>query len=289
MNTLTTIKSCYPDIPPAERGIADYILEKPEEIYKLNIKELAARVNVSLPTVFRFTRRLGFQGFKDFKVALIRDISVGLYVSPDAMDSGSIPGVARGMFENEIANLRETLSNIDYPALRKTVSAIRKARRILLFAVSSSVPIAFDFYWKLCLAGFSCFHHTDVYIQKMTARNATATDLALGVSFSGDTPEVVECLRIARENGARTVCLTSFLNSAITRQADIRLFTAPVKAVHQKIDIPSRMAQIAILDVIYMLLLLRDGERLAVNVSRTEEELLKSRALLKGRGQRRKT
>jgi RpiR family transcriptional regulator, carbohydrate utilization regulator len=277
LNTLTTIKSCYPDIPPAERGIADYILEKPEEIYKLNIKELAAQANVSLPTVFRFTRRLGFQGFKDFKVALIRDISVGLYLSPDAMDSGSAEGVAHGMFENEIANLRETLANVDYAAMRKTVAAIGKARRVLIFAVSSSVPIAFDFYWKLCLAGFTCFHHTDVYIQKMTARNATSTDVALGVSFSGDTREVVECLKVAQENGARTVCLTSFINSSITQFADIKLFTAPVKSLHQKLDIPSRMAQIAILDVIYMLVLLKGGERMGVNISKTEEELLKSR------------
>jgi len=277
MNTLTMIKSCYPDITPAERGIADYILEKPEQIYKLNIKELAARVKVSLPTVFRFTRRLGFQGFKDFKVALIRDISVGLYLSPDAMDSGSVEGVAHGMFENEIANLRETLANVDYASIRKAVTAIGKARRILLFAVSSSVPIAFDFYWKLCLAGFTCFHHTDVYIQKMTARNATPADLAIGVSFSGDSREVVECMRAAKENGARTICLTSFINSSITRFADIKLFTAPVKSLHQKIDIPSRMAQIAILDVVYMLVLLKGGERLGVNISKTEEELLKGR------------
>jgi RpiR family carbohydrate utilization transcriptional regulator len=271
------IKSFYPDATPAERRIADYILERPEEIYKLNIKELGARAKVSLPTAFRFTRRLGFQGFKDFKVALIRDISVGLYLSPDAMDSGSVEGVAHGVFENEIANLRETLSSIDYTAIRKTVTAIGKARRILLFAVSSSVPIAFDFYWKLCLAGFTCFHQTDVYVQKMTARNATPADLAIGVSFSGDTREVVECLRIAQENGARTVCLTSFINSSITQFADIKLFTAPVKSLQQKIDIPSRMAQIAILDVIYMLVLLKDGERLGVNISKTEEELLKGR------------
>ena len=271
------IKSSYPDTPPAERGIADYILEKPEEIYKLNIKDLAARARVSLPTVFRFARRLGFEGFKDFKVALIRDISLGMYLSPDAMDSGSAEGVARGVFENEITNLRETLASVDYAAIRKTAAAIGKARRVLIFAVSSSVPIAFDFYWKLCLAGFTCFHNTDLYIQRMTARNATSTDLALGVSFSGDTREVVECLKVARENGARTVCLTSFINSSITRFADIRLFTAPVKSLHQKLDIPSRMAQIAILDVIYMLVLLKGGERLGVNISKAEEELLKGR------------
>ncbi len=277
LNTLTSIRSLYPDITAAEKRIADFILEKPEEFYKFTIKDLASRTRVSLPTVFRFARRLGFEGFKDFKVALIRDVGVGLYVLPDAMDGGSVEGVAHGVFEQEIVNLRETLSNIEYPAIEKTVAAIRKARRILLFAVSSSVPIAFDFYWKLSLAGFDCFHNTDVFIQKMTARNSRRGDLAFGISFSGRTREVVECLKIARENGTRTVCLTTFLNSPITQFADIKLFTAPVKTLFQKIDIPSRMAQMAILDVVYVHLLLTDSERLTLNISRAEEELIKHR------------
>jgi DNA-binding MurR/RpiR family transcriptional regulator len=277
LNTLTTIKSLYPDITAAERGIADFILEKPEEIYRLNIKDLAARTRVSIPTVFRFARRLGFQGFKDFKVALIREIGVGMYVSPEEWDGQSTRGVAHGVFEKEIANLRETLSNIDYRAVERAVSAIRKARRVLLFSVSSSVPVAFDFYWKLSLAGFHCFHHTDVFIQKMTASNSGAGDLAVGISFSGRSREVVECLGICRENGVPTLCLTTFFNSPITQVADIKLFTAPVKSLYQKIDIPSRTAQIAVLDVIYVLLLLRDSSRLVVNVSRAEEQLLKNR------------
>jgi RpiR family carbohydrate utilization transcriptional regulator len=277
VNTLTRIKSCYPDITAAERGIADYILERPEEIYRLKIKELAVRAKVSLPTVFRFTRRLGFQGFKDFKVALIRDISIGMYVSPEEWDGRSTPGVARGVFEKEIANLRETLSSLDHEAMERTVAAIRKARRVLLFAVSSSVPVAFDFYWKLSLAGFHCFHQTDVFVQKMVAANSGAGDLALGISFSGRSREIVECLRLCRENGVPTICLTTFLNSPITQVADLKLFTAPVKTLYQKIDIHSRTAQIAVLDAIYVLLLLQDSGRLAVNVSRAEEELLKNR------------
>jgi DNA-binding MurR/RpiR family transcriptional regulator len=139
------------------------------------------------------------------------------------------------------------------------------------------VPIAFDFYWKLSLAGFDCFHHTDVFIQRMTARNSRRGDLALGISFSGQTREVVECLKIARENGIRTACLTTFINSPLTQYADIKLFTAPVKTLFQKIDIPSRMAQMAILDVVYVHLLLTDSDRPALNISRAEEELIRHR------------
>jgi DNA-binding MurR/RpiR family transcriptional regulator len=58
LNTLTAIKSIYPETTSPEKSIANFILEKPEEIYRLNIQELAARSGVSLPTVFRFAKRL---------------------------------------------------------------------------------------------------------------------------------------------------------------------------------------------------------------------------------------
>jgi DNA-binding MurR/RpiR family transcriptional regulator len=77
INSLTKIKSLYPDITNSEKNIAEFILNNPEEIYNLTIKELAQKTNVTIPTVFRFAQRLGFNGFKDFKVELIKDISVG--------------------------------------------------------------------------------------------------------------------------------------------------------------------------------------------------------------------
>jgi RpiR family carbohydrate utilization transcriptional regulator len=278
LNTLTRIKSLYPDISTAERSVADYILGKPEEIYRLNIKQLASKSAVSLPTVHRFARRLGFEGFKDFKVALIRDIGVGLYFSPDDIDQNSTKGIASSLFDKEVSNLRETLANLDYRALEQAAEALGSADRILFFAVSSSVPTAMDFYWKFTMAGFSCFHSPDIYTQTIAATGSRKNDVAVGISFSGGSREVVDCMRIAKQNGSSTVCITTFVNSPITRYSGIRLFTAPVKALYQKIDLPSKISHTAILDVVYLLVLLRDKSRASKYISRAEEELLSHRS-----------
>lgn len=277
LNTLTRIKSLYPDITAAEKDIADFILNKPEEIYRLTIKDIASRTSVSLPTVFRFTQRLGFEGFKDFKVALIRDIGLGLYFSPEDISEESIEGITAGVFENEIASLRETHANIDYQAVEKAVDAIIQADRLLFFAVSSSIPIALDFNWKFSLAGFSCFQNPDLFTQEMVSKTSRKKDVAIGISFSGETREVVQCVENAGKNGTTTICVTSFINSPITKISDIHLFTAPVKTVYQKIDLPSRIALIAILDVVYVLVVLKDSKKASQNISKSEEALLSHR------------
>lgn len=277
INSLTKIKSLYPDMTQSERAIADYILRNPEEIYRLTIQDIAQKTGVSLPTVFRFSRRLGFEGYKDFKVELIRDIGVGFHISPEGMEDESIEGITKIVFEKEIKNLQETLANINYSEIKNAVDRIIHSKKLLFFAVSSSLPVAFDFYWKFTLAGFNCFYNSDIYTQKIISIQCKKTDVAFGISFSGESREVVDCLKNAKMNGARTICVTTFIESSITKYSDIKLFTAPVHSLYQKIDLPSKISQMVILDVLYLLVVLQDRERVAKSISKSEEELLRHR------------
>ena len=130
INLLTKIKSLYPNITDSEKNIADLVLNNPEDIYTLSIKDIARKSKVSLPTVFRFAQRLGFNGFKDFKVELIKDISVGFHISPEGIQDGSIEAVIKKVFEKEITNLKETLSNIDISAIKEAAEVIFHSNRI---------------------------------------------------------------------------------------------------------------------------------------------------------------
>jgi DNA-binding MurR/RpiR family transcriptional regulator len=277
INSLTKIKSLYPDMTQTDQQIADYILNNSEEVFKITIQTLAEKTMVSLPSVNRFAKRLGFKGFKDFKIELIKDIGVSFYISPEGMDVESVEGVTRNVFEKQILNLQETLANIDYDGIRSCVDAVVQAKRLLFFAVSSSIPVSLDFSWKFSLAGFTCLYNPDVYTQKVNAIQSRRSDVAFGISFSGESGEVVDSLRIAQENGAKTICVTTFIESSITAYADIKLFTAPVSAHYQKIDLPSKLAQTAIMDVLYLLVVMRNREQYSKVISRSEEELLKHR------------
>lgn len=277
MNTLTLIKSLYPEMTESEKGIADFILGKPEQLFQMNIQDLAAAADVSIPTVTRFSKRLDFEGFKDFKISLVRDISVGFHFQPDTLSDESVEKMTRSLFEKEISIFRETMESLDYKAIERAAQALLKADRILLFSVSSSNPATLDCLWKLSMAGFTCIHSEDVYTQEMIARNSGKKDAALCISFSGRSKEVVDCMRTAYENGAATICITSFMDSPVTKFSKIKLFSAPVAAAYQQIDLPSKLSHMIIFDAVYLYIILKGGEAVANNINKNEANLLKHR------------
>ncbi len=281
ISCLTKIKTLYPEMTDSEKSIADFILNHPEEIYSLKISNLARETGVSLPTVFRFTRTLGYDGFKDFKVNLVRDMAVGLNISIEDMDGTNLENLTQNIFEIVEKNLKETRSLIDYDSLGRAIKGIVNAKRLIFFAVSSSLSVAFDSYSKFLRAGFDCLYDSDTYTQRIRSTQCRKGDVVIGISFSGESIEVIECLKNARENGAMTICITTFMKSTITKFADIKLFTAPVQSYYQKIDLPSKMSLTAILDVLYLNAVLHDRKKALKYISKSEEELNKFNKIIK--------
>ncbi len=275
INILTRLKTLNLEMTDSEKLIADYILNNPEEIYNLKIEDLSRKLNLSLPTVFRFTRKLGFEGFKDFKVALIKDIAIGMNIDVSDIGDEGIKATTNSIFEKITGNLKETLSLIKYDDIEKAVDLIISVKRLVFFAVSSSISVAFDSYYKFFRAGFNCFYNIDSYTQRDIATQCTSRDAAVGISFSGETVETVESMKIAKKNGAGTISVTTFFNSPITEYSDISLYTAPVHSYYQKIDFPSKMSQTAIMDSLYLSVVLKNRKKALDFISRSEEEHLK--------------
>ena len=69
-NILERMRASFNDLTKTERRIASAILENPQRAAYESIASLAARINVSQPSVFRFCKRFGYKGFPDFKYAL---------------------------------------------------------------------------------------------------------------------------------------------------------------------------------------------------------------------------
>ena len=281
ISCLIKIKTLYPEMTDSEKSIADFILNHPEEIYSLKIGNLARETGVSLPTVFRFTQTLGYDGFKDFKVNLVKDMAVGLNISIEDMDGNSLENLTQNIFEIVEKNLKETRSLIDYDSLASAIKGIVNAKRLIFFAVSSSLSVAFDSYSKFLRAGFDCLYDSDTYTQRIRSTQCRKGDVVIGISFSGESIEVIECLKNARENGAMAICITTFMKSTITKFADIKLFTAPVQSYYQKIDLPSKMSLTAILDVLYLNAVLHDRKKALKYISKSEEELNKFSKIIK--------
>jgi len=139
ISCITRIKTLYPEMTGSEKDIADYILNNPEEIYNLKIDTIANRLSISLPTVFRFAKKLGFKGFKDFKIELIKEMALGLNISVGNIEEGDLRKTTENIFKVMAGNIEETLDLLDYSNLEKAIESLHNARRTFFFGVSSSV------------------------------------------------------------------------------------------------------------------------------------------------------
>lgn len=255
------IKTIYNILRPSEKKVADYILKYQGNVEDLSMATIADVAGVSQPTIMRFVKAIGYDSFKQFKFELAKnykkennvDILYGFSINPN--DNiyelpSKIVATATSMLEN-------ALKSISITAYQETVTLINQYQYISIYAVENSMGVAYDLMTKLVYLGKSISCHSDYYLQSIDANNLTSNSLAIGISYSGNSKNTVEVLKIAKEAGAKTIAIVNFENTMLTRYGDIVLSTSNDQYLYGD-AIFSRTAQTALVDMIYMGVIMSD-------------------------------
>lgn len=268
-NILLKIRGLLPSLTAGEKKIGDYVLRYPEEVVKLSITELAEACEVSDATIFRFCRKVGTEGYQDFKIALAQElVSPDSLVYADAIPDDPLFTMAEKIVEANIKALRDTLKVLDVEALDRALKALLAANRVQIYAVGGSGVAARELQFKLMQLGIDANAFIDSQMQFISASLLTDADVAIAVSHSGNKRHTVEALKLAKASGATTICITSHPASPVAEVADIKLCTSAWEnLVHD--DSPSvRNAQLALIDVIYKGIIMRAPQRTLASLSK---------------------
>lgn len=273
-----TIRENYSSLRKSEKKAADYLLSYQGDGRELTLELFADGAGVSQPTVLRFIRALGYQGFKDFRYELVREEDrtekgYFLYGSSISKDD-KIAELPAKLIGTAVGQLKDTLKNLSADNLEKAVRAIAGARNIAVFYVENSSCTASDLVTKLTYLGFSCCSYSDYYLQNVSAGNLTKEDVAIGISYSGCSISTVDAMRIAKKAGARTIAITNFENTLLEKYADIVLITSGQHFIYGD-AIFSRVSQLAVVDMIYTGILLSDYEKYTAILDRSSNTIRK--------------
>lgn len=273
-----TIRENYSSLRKSEKKAADYLLSYQGDGRELTLELFADGAGVSQPTVLRFIRALGYQGFKDFRYELVREEDKTekgyfLYGSSISKDD-KIAELPAKLIGTAVGQLKDTLKNLSADNLEKAVKAITGARNIAVFYVENSSCTASDLVTKLTYLGFSCCSYSDYYLQNVSAGNLTKEDVAIGISYSGCSISTVDAMRIAKKAGARTIAITNFENTLLEKYADIVLITSGQHFIYGD-AIFSRVSQLAVVDMIYTGILLSDYEKYTAILDRSSNTIRK--------------
>ncbi len=274
MNSLLhDIRYKYPLLGPAEKRIADYILEHPESILGMSVSELSSVCGCGEATVVRFSRRLNTDGFGMLKIRLSGELQKISSIGGEITKSDSPYTVFQKRNLEIIASLHNTETVLDPEELKLAAASIINAKRIVIFGLGSSAAVAKDAEHKFLRIGLSAQACTDNHIQAIIASHLERGCVAMGISHSGASRDVIDALRLAKAGGAATICITNFGKPPITETSDIVLYTKAEETKHSILAMSSRIAQLAILDSLYSYIVMNLSDRAIKEIFNTEYSL----------------
>lgn len=269
--TVLRIKAIYDSLGDVEQRVAKYICENEEKVIYLSVTELAERCQSSEATVIRTCRKLGYSGYQDLKISVARELITPIAkIHEIANLDDSCYQVLNKIFSSIEQTLQDTINVVDQQELEKAGQAILKAGKIVVYGLGNSAPVAKDAEHKFLRIGIDCTAYTDTHMQVISASFLRPGDVALGISHSGSSRDVVEALEIAKERGATTICITNYGKSPITKVSEVKLYTASQETKYRIVALASRIAQLGIIDSLYTYVALRNRDAAIEGMNRLE-------------------
>jgi DNA-binding MurR/RpiR family transcriptional regulator len=224
---VATLRSLYPSLTESERRIADAVLQEPEAIVRLSGRELARRSDTSETVLFGLVRKLGAQGFKEFKLGLLRDevaeqarAELGIFNVP-VQSSSPLPVQVQAVLQAYASNLEATGRLLAGEPLDTVAEAIGSASLVTLLGMGASLSVATLAENVLARLGVPVRLSLDSHQQLLQMLQVGAGQAVVAFSYSGETRETVEALGVAHDAGARTIAMTAFVPSSVSKVADL--------------------------------------------------------------------
>ncbi|MCW2875976.1 MAG: RpiR family transcriptional regulator [Sphaerisporangium sp.] len=255
-NLVARVRAVLPSLTPSAQMIARLILDDPATVARSTITELSAASATSEATIVRTARVLGFSGYAQLRLALAAaaatrqgpDRLVPGDLAPDDPLSDLIAKVTRA----ESEALEDTAAQLSPERLGHVVDAITGARRVDVYGVAASGLVATDMSQKLLRIGLSAHAFTDAHLAMTSAVLLRPGDVAVGVSCTGETPDVLEPVRHAHKAGATTVAITNNPRSALAEVCDHVLISAGRETAFRPGALASRISQLLIVDYVFV-------------------------------------
>ena len=270
---LSTIRTQYSHLTKKEKLLADYILAHYEEIPSMPTACLAEQAGVVKSVIVRLCQSLGFDGYTEFKLSLSRELvrNEQFHFTPYIEKNDKTADIFDKVFAANVKTLHDTAAAIDRKQIDRIVDVLSAAKHIYIYGVGTSAGIVCDFQYRLMQLGFTAFCFTDIVNMKVSALNITKEDVAVGISNSGRTVATVDSLNFAHDKGAKTICLTSYQNSEITKKSDFSIVIKTDEIQYPIEAISARIAHISVLDSIAIALSARNYENALERSAKTKD------------------
>ncbi len=250
---LPLIRAKLPSLRPSEKKVAEFIMGNPDDVVDMSSIQLGTAAGVSESTVVKCSQRIGFDGFVQLKLALARDLAA----APPTAFGEVEPGDEADLVINKVLHansmaLSDTGKVLDPEQLEKAADLIAGATSTAFFGMGASGVVALDAKQKFMRIGILAECELDPHMQLTRVSLLGPTDVVVVVSHSGETADAIEVLRLARDVGASTICITNHPHSSVAQYAQVVLLTSAAESSMRGGALASRIAQLSVVDCLFV-------------------------------------
>ena len=246
-NFLKRLESHREHLSQLEEQVLDYILMNPNQIVKMTLSSFSKEIFVSTATVSRTCKQFGYKGFQDFKYSFSKHLD-----TPSATEYTSSLNLLNTHINRMKEELEETLALINEDDMLKAVQMIKKARQVEFFGVGASYPTCVDAARKLLFSGKICNAREDWDTLYSIAENLTSEDVAILVSYSGETNQMLEFSSLLAQRQVKIISIVGHKNSSMEVVSTITLIAKVINCYYGHVDMSSRFPLTIVLDLLIL-------------------------------------
>ena len=212
---LVRIRFLLPSLPRAEKAFAQALMENPEAITLLTLAQIARESGSSEASIIRFCKRMGYDGYTSLKNAFLSAIAEGTEIQSEGIDaSDDMKTILKKVFQSNVQTLSDTMVLAD-EEYDNALEAMINAKSIHFFGAGDAHAVCQLTYMKFSRLGIPGSAHGDIMLQLVAAGNLTPNDVAIAISYEGRSRNVVQAIKIAKQVGATTICITKMNKSPL--------------------------------------------------------------------------
>lgn len=273
--TLLQAQLMYNDMGRSEKKVADWLFSHSGEVLPYSISDLASKCDSSEATIVRFSKRLGYSGYQDLKIVLAKEAEKSV-ILPTITEDDECYEIFEKVCNDAYMSLERTKKSLSADSMTRAAKAISNARRVVLIGLGSSAAVAEDASNKFLRAGCNSAAYSDTHMQAIAVGQLGDGDVLMGISQSGASRDIVDCMKMARMRGVLTISITSRERSPIARQSDVCLITDTEETLHSELRLNSHLARLVVIDALCYKIVYENSVR-AFNIGESEQELLSKR------------
>lgn len=241
----------------SEQKIADYVIQNYDVIKNYTCCDLA-KVTFSSPAgITRLCKKIGIKGYKEFRIKLAEEVSIlnnnqiDIDKSIDITKEDNVKSIIHKLNRISIDTLNETKLLQDEENILKITKLLQDAKSIHFYGQGASYMVALDAMYKFMRVGKSTTAHNMTDFQYVQAKNSTKDDVAVIISYSGETQEMIDIANILIENRVKIVSITKNRKNTIAKLSDFNLFVTSKEKLERSSAIYSRISMLNVIDIIY--------------------------------------